>query len=96
MDNDDIPENPRRDARELARQQAAEDWRWLMSTKQGRRLAHRILSMAGVHRSSFTGNSETFHREGRRALGLEVESEITTHAFPSYIEMLREANKVPQ
>ena len=97
MDQDDTEsqESARRDAKSLAKQQASEDWKWLMSTKQGRRVMHRVLSMAGIHRNSFTGNSETFHREGRRALGLEIESELTKHAFPGYLEMLRDQG-IPQ
>ena len=76
-----------------ARQVEVNDLKWLMSTSQGRRVAGRLLGMAGIHRSSFTGNSETFFKEGRRSMGLELEVEITTHCFEEYLTMLREHNK---
>jgi hypothetical protein len=62
-----------------------------MSSKQGRRVAARLLAEAGIHRSSFTGNSETFFKEGKRAFGLAIESELTTHCFAEYILMLTES-----
>ena len=97
MDDDtDARQAAKKDAQRLAREQAVADWQWLLSTKQGRRMAHRLLSMAGLNRSSFTGNSETFKREGRRELGLELQAEMTTHDFPGYLEMLREAKGIPQ
>ena len=87
--DDDSP--PRSDAARLARQVEAADWKWLMSSKQGRRIAHRLLAEAGIHRTSFTGNSETFFREGRRDFGLFIERAITANAWDSYILMLTEA-----
>lgn len=72
------------------RQQEADDLKWLMSTEQGRRVAGRVLAMTGIHQSSFTGNSETFFKEGRRSVGLLLEAEITTHCFPEYLLMLKE------
>jgi hypothetical protein len=47
-----------------------DDWTWLMGSKRGRRIVWGILEECGVFRTSFTGNSETFFREGRRAIGL--------------------------
>lgn len=89
MDHED-EDSKRREATELARQRVSEDWKWLMKAPQGRRIAHRLLSMAGVNRTTFTGNSETFHKEGKRALGLEIQGEITKHAMPGYLDMVRE------
>jgi hypothetical protein len=80
----------RRDAGKLAGQVEANDTKWLMSSKQGRRIVRRWLAAAGIHRTSFTGNSETFFREGKRALGLEIEAEVIRHAGPDYILMLTE------
>lgn len=96
----DLPTPEDRDAARveagtLRRQQAAEDWKWLMSSKQGRRVVHRVLALTGMHRSSFTGNSETFFREGRRAVGLEIEAEIIKHAAGGYADMVREQG-IPQ
>jgi hypothetical protein len=92
MDTDDLhPEaTSRRDANKLAGQVEANDIKWLMANKQGRRIVRRLLAESGVYRSSFTGNSETFFREGKRALGLFLAAEVTTHAFPDYVLMLTE------
>lgn len=73
-----------------SRQQEANDLKWLMSTEQGRRVAGRVLALTGIHQSSFTGNSETFFKEGRRSVGLALEAEITTHCFSEYLLMLKE------
>ena len=93
MAQDDSTEDrpqTRNDAVKLARQVQVADIKWLMSIKQGRRFMARLLGESGIHRTSFTGNSETFFREGRRDLGLFFEAEITAHAFTDYILMLTE------
>ncbi len=69
----------------------AEDVRWLMSSPRGRRTVWRILSLAGIYRSSFTGNSETFFREGARNLGLQVLGWVNEHAPAQYLAMLQES-----
>jgi len=67
----------------------ADDIKWLMSGKRGRRVMWRLLDRAGVFRSSFTGNSETFFREGQRNIGLiylgQVH-EIAPDAYPTMVE----------
>ena len=73
-----------------ARQLAAADLRFVMSTKQGRRFVGRLLNQAGLLERSFTGNSETFFKEGRRSVALELMSDINAHAFPEYVQMLQE------
>lgn len=64
----------------ISRENAAltedEDWRWLMSSKQGRRIVWRILSLTGLFRTSFTGNSQTFFNEGERHIGLVLQGKI--------------------
>lgn len=92
MDTNELhPEaNAKRDAGKLARQIEANDIKWLMASPQGRRIARRWLAAAGIHRTSFTGNSETFFREGKRALGLEIEAELVMHAQQDYLVMLTE------
>ena len=87
---------PRNEAARLAAQVEANDWKWLMSSKQGRRVVWRLLGKAGVFQSSFTGNSETFFREGKRAMGLGMLADITEHAPDSYVLMLTEATAKAQ
>lgn len=74
----------------LRGQQEAEDFKWIMSNKRGRRFVWRLLDKAGVFRSSFTGNSETFFREGQRNLGLQVLGLIHEHTPETYAQMLSE------
>jgi len=73
-----------------ARKTELEDIRWLMGHKQGRRFASRLLDKAGVYRTSFTGNSETFFREGMRNIGLFVLSEVMEVAPENFAKMLEE------
>ena len=47
------------------------DWKWLMSSVRGRRLVWRLLERTGIYRSSMTGNSFTFFREGERNVARE-------------------------
>jgi len=82
---------PRSEASKLARQVEANDIKWLMSNRQGRRIVWRLLAQAGVYRDSFTGNSTTFYNEGRRSAGLSLLSDVVAHAHDSYILMLTEA-----
>lgn len=52
-----------------------------------------LLSFCGIARSSFTGNSETFFREGQRNVGLRIQAELTEHHPDKYIDMLKEGAK---
>jgi hypothetical protein len=69
-----------------------DDWTWLMSSKRGRRIVWSILEEAGVYRTSFTGNSETFFREGKRAIGLWA-LDIATANPEVFVAMLAEAKE---
>jgi hypothetical protein len=68
----------------------ASDWKWLMSQPRGRRLVWRLLEETGQHRSSFTGNSETFFREGERNVGLKITAILGQHCVEDYAKMLVE------
>jgi len=76
--------------RAVAANLAAEDFKWLMNEERGRRFVWRLLEQAGVFRSSFTGNSETYFREGMRNMGLSIISQIHEHAPEFYQVMLME------
>jgi hypothetical protein len=65
-------------------------FKWLMNDARGRKFVWRLLDKAGVYRSSFTGNSETFFREGARNLGLMVIAEIHELCPEAYFLMLKE------
>lgn len=83
---------PRDNTTRVARRQVeANDIRWLMSSKQGRRVMHRFIEHCGVYRSTFTGNSETFFKEGMRNVGLFLVAEIQRHTPDAYAQMNTEA-----
>lgn len=76
----------------VARQRRIEldDVRWLMSDKRGRRLIWRLFAIAGIYRTSFTGNSTTFFNEGRRDVGLHFLSDVQEACPERFLEMLKE------
>lgn len=73
-----------------ARAKELDDFRWLMSHKQGRRIVWRILEQAGVYRQTFTGNSESFFLEGKRNMGLFVLAESMDAGLEAHMLMLKE------
>lgn len=90
-------EERRHEAKEQSRfeaQVALDDYKWLMSSKRGRRIVWRLLGATGVYRQSYTGNgSETFFREGARSIGLQIVAQL--HAIDGgpelYAQMRNEA-----
>jgi hypothetical protein len=77
---------------EVARltQRDNDDLQWLMADKRGRRVMQRLLDKAGIYRSSFTGNSETFFREGERNVGLYWVARIHEVCPDRYLLMIKE------
>lgn len=75
----------KRAQRELA------DYRWIMSDERGRRVLWQLLGDTGIFRTSFTGNSETFFKEGERNVGLKVFTKIHQADPEKYLAMAREA-----
>jgi hypothetical protein len=78
----------------LAAQIELDDFKWLMSSKRGRRVVWRLLERTGVYRSSFTGNSETYFREGMRNVGLMLMAQIHTAGPNLYAAMVQEQEQV--
>lgn len=78
----------------LSAQTESEDFKWLMGNKRGRRIVWRLLERTGVYRSSFTGNSETFFREGMRNVGLSLLDQIHSITPDQFAVMLKEQNDV--
>lgn len=67
-----------------------DDVKWLMGSKRGRRIVWRWLERTGVFRSSFTGNSETYFREGARNIGLMLMALINEAGPDLYATMVKE------
>jgi hypothetical protein len=62
--------NRRRQARDMARLREA--YAAVLNSPDGREVLFDLLNQCGLFRDSFTGNSQTFYNEGRRAAGLYV------------------------
>jgi len=77
----------------LESQKEADDIKWVMSNKRGRRFMYRQLERAGVWRISFNTNALAMaFNEGGRNEGLRLIALLTTHCMDRYTEMLGEKN----
>lgn len=83
----------RSDVEQLRRTNELADVLYLMTDAAGRRLAYRLLSNAGVFRTTFVPGDPhgTSFNEGQRSLGLWLLSEIMEIAGAQYTQMLEEA-----
>ncbi len=70
--------------------QDLEDFKWVLSTPQGRRVVHRYIAYCGVFKQSFTGNSETFFNEGKRVVGLKLLDDLNASDPNAYLKMMSE------
>jgi hypothetical protein len=65
-----------RESVDLRRRGQLADLRFLVSTEAGRRVVLRILNTSGLFRQSYTGNANTYFKEGQRSIGLWLFSEL--------------------
>lgn len=78
------------DALKKKQEQYKRDLNAVLSTPEGERVLYEIVSRCGIYQKSFTGNSETFFREGKRVVGLSVLDDIAKLAptkFASFLTM---------
>lgn len=88
---EEVQREAARDRAKFASHTEAEDTKWLMSSKRGRRIMRRLLDRAGVWQLSFNTNALTMaFAEGRRNEGLALLARITEHCPDRYTEMLKE------
>ena len=73
--------------------QEREDVASILGTQAGRRFFFRYLIICGVFKTSFTGNSETFFKEGQRNVGLMLLEDINSVAPESYAVMMKESRE---
>lgn len=95
LDPTDVRAGDKRDEERRLRAQLlseleAEDFKWLMADKRGRRIMWRLLGLTGVFQNPFTGNSETFFRCGRQSVGQEYLGDIHEHCPENYEKMVTE------
>lgn len=77
---------------QLAATLDADDLKWVLSNKRGRRFASRVLDWAGVWRSSFNTNAlQMAFNEGQRNAGLRLLAQITAECPERFTEMLKES-----
>ena len=77
----------------LERESEAEDLKWLMGSKRGRRIVWRLLEQSGVFRLSFNTNAMAMaFAEGNRNFGNRTQALIHTHCPELYPTMIKEAN----
>jgi hypothetical protein len=71
-----------------------DDIKWLMGSKRGRRIVHRLLESAGVFRISFHTNAlQMAFNEGNRNQGNALLALVTEHCPDRYAELLNEAKE---
>ena len=65
---------------------------WVTSSPSGRRFLSWVLDgVCGLYGSSYSGGREdTFYREGRRSVGIELMRELQFHAPRNYSTMISE------
>ena len=74
----------------ITRDDEVADLQAVLNLDGGRRLLWRLLERAGIYKTSFTGNSETFFKEGRRDMGLFLLNEIQEADPDAYLKMIKE------
>lgn len=75
----------------LLREKELSDLCWVMSSKQGRRFMWRLLSGAGLYRSSFSTEAAVMaFNEGQRNAGLQQLNDVMEACPERYLEMLTE------
>lgn len=84
-------EDAQRVLEERKRQQEADDLKWLMGHRPGRRLVWRWLSDAGVFRNPFNhSGSVTAFNCGAQNLGQQFLARVMEHTPDAYVVMLKE------
>lgn len=76
----------------IKRAQDDKDFMDLMGAPGGRRIVRKLLEQTGVFRTSYTGDVETYFREGARNVGLMWLADIHRLCPERYCDMMMEAN----
>ena len=76
---------------QLRKEQEVEELKQVLSTKVGRNVLWRVLAKCGIFEGTFTGNSNTFFKEGRRSVGIEILADICKANDMAFINMQIEA-----
>lgn len=63
---------------------------FILQTEQGRLYLSELMDFCGLYKVSFTGNSETYYKEGMRNVGLKIMADIGKVDPNSYINIMIE------
>lgn len=85
-------DDKRRERDRAARYQRAQhkDIAGLLNRPEFRRYVKRYLALCNVFKTTFTGNSETFFREGQRSIGTTMFGEIMQVNPERFADLMRE------
>lgn len=95
----DLDEEPDRDkerrvSAQLATENEAADFVWLMGGPRGRRFMRRLLEKTDVTKSSFRLNAmQMAHAEGEKHLGYWIRDLLEEHCLEDYRTMIEERKK---
>ena len=70
-----------------------ECFRKIMKSPEGRWFFMRVLEITGYHGRSFTGNSETYFREGMREVGIQLDRRLVDLLGLEGFELKQKAEK---
>lgn len=73
---DETSVQKRKTKAQLKKEKETEDLRKVLSTREGVNVIWKILEKCALFDISFTGNSTTFFKEGRRSIGHEILADI--------------------
>lgn len=80
----------------LRRETEESDYKWLMSTAQGRRIVWRMLEQSKIYQLSFSIDAMAMaFNEGNKNFGLQLLATISALAPAEYLEMIKEAKNDP-
>ncbi|RUM90705.1 MAG: hypothetical protein DSZ27_08420 [Thiomicrospira sp.] len=78
-------------AQDDERRHQLEDIQFILASEQGRRFMSRLIhDVCGIHRSTFTGNSQGYFLEGQRNVGLTFFGDIVEANPEAYTKILME------
>jgi len=78
---------------ELEHHVLLENVREVLKTGAGKELIWNILAMCNLYGDNFTGNSQTFYLEGKRAVGLHILQLLEDADKTAYARLLLEKQK---
>jgi hypothetical protein len=95
LELDDSQQQASREKQEAESRKFAEDLRWIMSDKRGRRYMWRLLEQTRVYQLSLVLGAfdQTAFNEGQRSIGLKYLAELDRVCPERYEEMVKENTK---